>query len=385
MSWLYDADSAKPKSEDYLLGKAVDANFERGTMGQINAVEYDCVPESIFASKAEHQVDIERKLQEDPLVTLRKTEVDTRKRLLDNPLKMREIQKYIDSVKKKTSKKKSKKKKKHHSDDDDEDLDRLLRAKLSKRVATSSEDSDDSDSPVRQPREVSRSKKGSVERRRKVSQSSSSDGEKRRDHDKSTSRRRRNESLGDERFKSGHDKRERHRNESPEERSRRHPRRNESLEDRRRHHRRNESPVEENRRRNRSRETHRNESSSDRHRRERIKREAERSYEKQKGRVEKHRKASIDKDDDREKRLREMMSNAKWRDEQRAKNVRQYEKEEAEEAAEVSKAQQHDPELVKRQLLMKAAESGSVQQRIQSNKYNIQRSGMDMDKNFARR
>lgn len=40
MTWLYDEDSAKPKSEDYLLGKAVDANFERGTMGQINAVEY---------------------------------------------------------------------------------------------------------------------------------------------------------------------------------------------------------------------------------------------------------------------------------------------------------------------------------------------------------
>ena len=38
---MYDEESAKPKSEDYLLGKAIDANFERaGTMGQINAVEY---------------------------------------------------------------------------------------------------------------------------------------------------------------------------------------------------------------------------------------------------------------------------------------------------------------------------------------------------------
>ena len=95
MQWLYDENSAKPKDEDYLLGKAVDANFERGTLGQINAVEYDCTPASIFASKAEHQVDIQRKLQEDPLVALRKTEVDTRKRLLDNPIKMREIKKYV--------------------------------------------------------------------------------------------------------------------------------------------------------------------------------------------------------------------------------------------------------------------------------------------------
>jgi hypothetical protein len=41
MTWLYDPNSAKPKDEDFLLGKAVDTNFEqRGTMGQINAVEY---------------------------------------------------------------------------------------------------------------------------------------------------------------------------------------------------------------------------------------------------------------------------------------------------------------------------------------------------------
>ena len=118
MTWLYDENSAKPKDEDFLLGKAVDANFEQGTLGQINAVEYgkqiytfkkkcqwcnlvfflDCTPASIFASKAEHQVDIQRKLQEDPLIALRKTEVDTRKRILDNPLKMREIQGYVSNI-----------------------------------------------------------------------------------------------------------------------------------------------------------------------------------------------------------------------------------------------------------------------------------------------
>ena len=40
MKWLYDENTAKPKEEDFLLGKAVDANFEKGTLGQINAVEY---------------------------------------------------------------------------------------------------------------------------------------------------------------------------------------------------------------------------------------------------------------------------------------------------------------------------------------------------------
>jgi len=40
MTWLYDENTAKPKDEDFLLGKAVDANYEKGTLGQINAVEY---------------------------------------------------------------------------------------------------------------------------------------------------------------------------------------------------------------------------------------------------------------------------------------------------------------------------------------------------------
>merc|ERR1712141_769182 len=145
LNFMYDEESAKPKSEDYLLGKAIDANFERaGTMGQINAVEYDCIPESIFSSRVEHQVDIQRKLQEDPLIALKQTEVDKRKRILDNPLKMREIQTYIEKMKKKKKKKKSKKKKKG-SDDDDQDLDALLRAKLMQKLQNDSNSSDSSE------------------------------------------------------------------------------------------------------------------------------------------------------------------------------------------------------------------------------------------------
>ena len=100
MEWLYDSNSGKPTNDDYLLGKAVDKNFERmGTEGQINAVEYDCCPESIFSSQVDHQVDLQRKLQEDPLVSLKMKEVDTRKKILDNPLKMREINEYVSTHK----------------------------------------------------------------------------------------------------------------------------------------------------------------------------------------------------------------------------------------------------------------------------------------------
>ena len=96
MAWIYDANAGKATNEDYLLGKAVDKDYERiGHEGQINAVEYDCCPESIFSSQVDHQVDLQRKLQEDPLVSLRMKEVDTRKKILDNPIKMREINAYV--------------------------------------------------------------------------------------------------------------------------------------------------------------------------------------------------------------------------------------------------------------------------------------------------
>ena len=43
--------------QEYLLGKQIGRNFDReGTAGQINAVEYDVAPPSIFASRATHQV-----------------------------------------------------------------------------------------------------------------------------------------------------------------------------------------------------------------------------------------------------------------------------------------------------------------------------------------
>ena len=105
----------------------------------------DCTPASIFSSKAEHQVDIQRKLQEDPLINLKKTEVETRKRILDNPLKMKEIQAFIEKRSKKKKKKEKKKKKKRSKSDDsgDEDIDALLLKKLSKLQKTD-DNSDDS-------------------------------------------------------------------------------------------------------------------------------------------------------------------------------------------------------------------------------------------------
>merc|ERR1712059_13230 len=108
--WMYNP-NGEVNNEEYLLGKKIGKKFDaQGTMGQINAVEYDVAPPSIFASQAAHQVDLQRKLMEDPLVAIKKREMEDRKRLMDNPIKMRALQEHITDLKE-TKKKKKKKKK----------------------------------------------------------------------------------------------------------------------------------------------------------------------------------------------------------------------------------------------------------------------------------
>lgn len=111
--WMYEGANSTINKEEYLLGKQIGNNFEaEGTAGQINAVEYDVAPPSIFASRATHQVDLARKLMEDPLVAIKKREVEDRKRLMDNPMKMKQLQEHLQSLEKKSKKSKKHKKEK---------------------------------------------------------------------------------------------------------------------------------------------------------------------------------------------------------------------------------------------------------------------------------
>lgn len=93
-----------------------------------NHVEHECIPPSIRDFKnltSSEQVDLQQKLQEDPLVSIKKQEEETRRRLLQNPVQLKKLQ---DVLKMKSSKKK-KKKKKSKSDDE---LDTKLAEKYSK-------------------------------------------------------------------------------------------------------------------------------------------------------------------------------------------------------------------------------------------------------------
>jgi len=143
--WMYNP-NAEMNKEEYLLGKAIGKNFENeGTMGQINAVEYDCAPPSIFASQAAHQVDLQRKLIEDPLVAIKKRELEDRRKILDNPVKMKALQEHIEDLKRKKKDKKKKKKRKKTKGSDSDDSDADLDLKLLKRIQKMEEGGDSED------------------------------------------------------------------------------------------------------------------------------------------------------------------------------------------------------------------------------------------------
>lgn len=61
-----------------------------------NHVEHECIPFSIRNLKSDippvdSQVDLARKLLEDPLVAIRKREVESRTQLLQNPVKLKQL------------------------------------------------------------------------------------------------------------------------------------------------------------------------------------------------------------------------------------------------------------------------------------------------------
>ncbi|BES89108.1 Pre-mRNA splicing factor [Nesidiocoris tenuis] len=124
MDWMYkNSDAVDP--EEYLLGKAIDKNFERREIG-----EKDVLPSSIFANSGSNlQVDVFRKVKEDPLEQIKQKEIEMRKQLLKNPVKLKKLQNLLKAKEKENARKEKKKKKKGSKD-----IDALLAAKYSKLV-----------------------------------------------------------------------------------------------------------------------------------------------------------------------------------------------------------------------------------------------------------
>nr|KAG5697170.1 hypothetical protein BaRGS_002179 [Batillaria attramentaria] len=90
MDWMYRGH--KIDTEDYLLGKSVDKMIT----GEPTATEESTGGVGSLISeriKANVALDMQAKMREDPLFAIRRKEEDARKRLLENPVKMKQLQK----------------------------------------------------------------------------------------------------------------------------------------------------------------------------------------------------------------------------------------------------------------------------------------------------
>lgn len=147
VEWLYSGD--KIDRDAYLLGKPIDKLL----------IEKEILKpkESEIAISA---VDLANKIREDPLFEIKKQEIEAKKRLLENPMRMKQLKQMIskssdnesedDDASNKKKKKKKKKKKHHHHKES--------------RKRSDSSDSDSRKSKQQKKRSISRSRSRSRQR-----------------------------------------------------------------------------------------------------------------------------------------------------------------------------------------------------------------------------
>lgn len=126
LHWMYERPEKTVQNEDYLLGKAIDKSHqtEKAETDAIPAITKRVVGSSMLTVSDDTQVDVARKLREDPLLLIKERERAARAALLNNPLHRRRIAELL--RKEQDSKKEKHKKSKSKS----QDLDAKLAAKL---------------------------------------------------------------------------------------------------------------------------------------------------------------------------------------------------------------------------------------------------------------
>ncbi|KAK0088117.1 hypothetical protein PV325_013113 [Microctonus aethiopoides] len=104
LDWMYKGPQQQINREDYLTGKKIDKSFEQMAQAEKDAernripnnhVEYECIPPSLRFDTGTEQVDMARKLQEDPLYAIKKKEMESRSQLLKNPVKLKQLKELV--------------------------------------------------------------------------------------------------------------------------------------------------------------------------------------------------------------------------------------------------------------------------------------------------
>ncbi|CAK1602954.1 unnamed protein product [Parnassius mnemosyne] len=129
LHWMYDKPDKKVQHEDFLLGKSIDSNHDqtdKGNQDIIPAVARRVVGSSMIATSGDTQVDLARKLREDPLLLIKERERAARAALLNNPLQRRRLTELLRKEQEESKESKEKNKLKSKS----KDLDNILAAKL---------------------------------------------------------------------------------------------------------------------------------------------------------------------------------------------------------------------------------------------------------------
>lgn len=386
LDWMYQGVAGLVDREQYLLGRKVDKNFEimKKEEEGVQDKNEDQEPGSIFVmAPTNAAVDLENKIREDPLFAIRKQEMKTKKTLLSNPVKMKHLREMIEQSIKSSKKAHKKKKKKKH--------------KKKSRSSSSSSNSSGDDQPAKQAR---------IEPERRDAGS-----HRRDDRDHSTRHRSRSPDAG------RHHRRDVHRGGNRSEKSTQTGR--EEKPARKRHDSSSESdgpreaplkrPIKSSSRSESKRQKH-DSSQSDSstkncreengqqnerpkfgliirgdqsHRRERQPppvRVQPKEQSKPAPQVSQKRRPLSE--EEKAAARREMMENAQWRDEQRKTFVSRYRESDA---AEEKHCHKNTGEGFIRPMLAKAADSGSVENRIKQKMYTVQRSSSAMDVHFARK
>lgn len=386
LNWMYEKPDKKGQAEDYLLGKSVDDNFNAPPQEKdvIPVVTRRVAGVSIVGGPGEAQVDLARKMREDPLLLVQERERAARAALLNNPIQRRKLTELLRKEQEQRKDKRSEKSKSKSS------IDNLLASKLNAlgnkdggidlAALLASDDSSDSDSDSssgkkkKKKKKKTKDKKSKKDKKRKKSKKSDSDIEvnikehksRRKDSDKIDTKYKRDKSCSRDRSPITQRSKQNNKHEDQKDRSAIYP-----------HHSTHRTETQYKRKsRDRS-------SSSENTRRKAIKRKSPferrhaqsvrqiRSKSKERASQKKGRLSSAE----RAAKLAEMVRDGHNNEISRGRRI-----------AEQKKAEQN--EVVARARPSHAVANSlptSLQSRIQSNKHNIQRNKMHMNEHFARR
>ncbi|XP_044742726.1 pre-mRNA-splicing factor CWC25 homolog [Chrysoperla carnea] len=396
LDWMY-GNPNHVQDEEYLLGRAVDTSK--------NHVEHECIPPSIRdlrTANDEDQVDIAKKLQEDPLMEIHRRQIEARKKMLQNPIKLKQMQELLKKKGKKHSSD-SEDSSKDSSDDDDLNkklmekflkLQKLKKKKRKKSKRRHSSENDHSDRKKRKKSKKKHSESSNDDRKsRKRSKDSEDDRPRRKrskDSDDEPPRRKRSKDSEDDPPKRKKSKKSSDSDSSNDEKKHKHKRRSESKSKRKHkksYSQEREMQYEKYRNRSNSRERAKHyglvnaegeKISASKSTHKHVEKKPIKRVEEKKAWVKPSREKLTE--EEKEKRRQEMLENVQWKEKTRPKlknNADDMDKD-------LHQNYKDDPEFLKKYLL-KSTDIGSVESRIKSNINNIQRRTTDMDSNFARR